>query len=196
MQYAARILCLALTVLSVFAGTPQAGPAPCATAVDPLAKAAVTAAEARWAAHWRKGPNGWATDYTSKPAPKNPLGLNRLPNASDGPVAIPPPDGPIAGSALVETLACSYYEIDPETGFIVRFVGHRLSFSENGGKFSRPIERALIEALVIRQRAKQATTLEITPLPNAETAIAPDMILTLPLALSPAAPAPSVAKRH
>ncbi len=194
MQGLSRILCAVFVAVSACARPGHAGPAPCATAADPIVKAAISAAETHWETHWSKGRSGWTTTYTLKPEPKNPLGVLPRPAPMGEPAPDPASPSPIGGLAIVETIVCRYYEINPDGGFVIRLVGRRLSFSDNGAALSRPIASALIEAFVVTQKSDAALSFHIAPLAEAATAIAPDMILSLPPMASE--PAPATARRR
>lgn len=184
MRNAGRILLLVVVALPAPVTVAHAGPAPCATATDPFAKAAIAAAEVRWATHWMKSQDGWLTAYALKPEPKNPLGIAPLRLPTEEKASSPAALGPITGIARFAGLTCQYYEVSPEAGFIIRYVGRNLTFSDNGGKFSPPIASALIEALAVTRNADPALT-DIAPLTEARTAIDPDMTLSLPPTASP-----------
>lgn len=178
----------AAVILMLTAHMASAGPQACGTAHEPSEKAAIAAAEARFAIHWRQSASGWSTRYEFKPEPKNPFGISPFRVQQGEPATTTGDSRPFGGIASIDAVDCSYYELQPETGFVVRFVGRGLRFSENGSKPSRPIRQALVAVSIVRSQPTPVGTVELLPLPEARTALDPDLILSLPPIAAPRAP--------
>ena len=105
---------------------------------------------------------------------------------------------PITGLAAVAALSCTTYELNPGyssgSSFAVRFSARAVRFNEESGGWTRPLPAAVLHVLEVHIPADASHTPRIADLPEARTALPPDMQLSLP---PPAlAPPAAAAKRR